>query len=116
MNISLCETTYIQIHSKFPSNSQFFFAEKQRLKALADKSCNDNLKVACEKLKPKLKTVLDECVSELQCATQNKKISKKNLQTLTMEITEELDNSFLRGSNNETNFNDTFAKCNLFLK
>ena len=30
-----CETTYIQIHSKFPSNSQFFFAEKQRLKALA---------------------------------------------------------------------------------
>ena len=107
-----CETTYIQIHSKFPSNSQFFFAEKQRLKALADKSCNDNLKVTCEKLKPKLKTVLDECVSELQCATQNKKISKKNLQTLTMEITEELDDSFLRGSNNETNFIDTFVKFN----
>ena len=48
--------------------------------------------MACEKLKPKLKTVLDECVSELQCGTQNKNISKTNLQTLTTESTEELDN------------------------
>ena len=32
-----------------------------------------------------------------------------------MAITEELDDSFLQSSNNETNFNDTFVKCNYFV-
>ena len=63
-------------------------------------------------MKPKLKRVLNECISELKCSTQNKKISKKDLHALSMEISGELNNCFLEGSNNQTNFNDILAKSN----
>ena len=104
-----CENSFIQIHVTFPSNSKYFFAEKQKLTALANKSCDDRLKAACDTLKPQLKRVLSDCLSDIK-SPKNDKISKKNLQTLTMEISEELDTCFFEGTNNQTNFNESFAK------
>ena len=112
ISCSECEASYLEIHVKFPANSPTYSTEKKRHTALIDKLHDSKFKKVCANLKTDLKRVLDEGLSNLQNENgKPKKITKSNFKSLSMEISEVVDNSYLKNSNNSTSFQENYSKC-----
>ena len=103
-----CEITHLNVHAKFPSNSPMYSTEKQKLSLLIENSNGGKLKEVCGKLQPNLKRLLNEGFPDKNGKT--KKVSKKDLKNLSLEISEVLDNTYQENSNNSTSFYESYTK------
>ena len=80
------------VHAKFPSNSPMYSTEKEKLSSLVENWNSDKVQEVCDKLKPNLKRLLNESLSDLHDKYgKPKKVSKKDLKNLSLEISEVLD-------------------------
>ena len=78
-----CETSFLEVHTMFPSNQKLYCTEKQRFATLLEKSKNGNFKEVCEKLKNGMKRLLDESFSSIKKDHGNaKKITKGRFKSL----------------------------------
>ena len=88
-----------------------YSAEKEKLSLLVENSNGNKLQDMCDKLKPNLKRLLNESFSDLHDKNgKPKKVSKKDLKNLSLEINEVLDDSYQENSNNSTSFYESYTK------
>ena len=106
-----CEVTHLNVHAKFPSNSPMYSTEKEKLSSLVENSNGDKVQEVCDKLKPNLKRLLNESLSDLHDKYgKPKNVSKKDLKNLSLEISEVLDDSYQKNSNNSISFYESYTK------
>ena len=88
-----------------------YSTEKQKLSLLVGNSNGGKLKEVCGKLKPNLKRLLNESFPDLRDKDgKTKKVSKKDLTNLILEISEVLDGTYQENSNNSTSFYESYTK------
>ena len=106
-----CEVTHLNVHAKFPSNSPMYSREKEKLSSLVENSNSDKVQEVCYKLKPNLKRLLNESLSDLHDKYgKPKKVSKKDLKNLSLEISKVLDDSYQENSKNCISFYESYTK------
>ena len=105
-----CETSYLLVHETFPCKSNQFLKEKKRLDSLVLSQNKENVSEVLEKVKPELKRLFSQSLSELQTQeVRPKKIGKKLLNSFSMNMGDVLDECYREHDDSNDTFCESFA-------
>ena len=101
-----CETSFLEIHSKFPCSSRALTAAKCRLTDMVQERDNSQADLICKKMGQDMKEIVHSGLTQLQ--ENGSKLGKRLLKKVASTITESSDSSFLEKG--DTSFEESYNK------